>query len=165
MGSIHNVIGSMFDKFASALSTIYGWLLAIGIGVVNFFAGYELSIIAVVFCVFADLFWGIWAAVKQHKFAQSELVRDTLSKFVAYATAIIMAVLMDKLSFDSIICTSIFTLVICVAEVWSISGNILIVNPNIVFFRIIKPALKGEIAKKLNVTEDQVDEVLNKINK
>lgn len=155
----------MFDKFASALSTIYGWLLAIGIGVVNFFAGYELSIIAVVFCVFADLFWGIWAAVKQHKFAQSELVRDTLSKFVAYATAIIMAVLMDKLSFDSIICTSIFTLVICVAEVWSISGNILIVNPNIVFFRIIKPALKGEIAKKLNVTEDQVDEVLNKINK
>lgn len=155
----------MFDKFASALSTIYGWLLAIGIGVVNFFAGYELSITAVVFCVFADLFWGIWAAVKQHKFAQSELVRDTLSKFVAYATAIIMAVLMDKLSFDSIICTSIFTLVICVAEVWSISGNILIVNPNIVFFRIIKPALKGEIAKKLNVTEDQVDEVLNKINK
>lgn len=155
----------MFDKFASALSTIYGWLLTIGIGVVNFFAGYELSIIAVVFCVFADLFWGIWAAVKQHKFAQSELVRDTLSKFVAYATAIIMAVLMDKLSFDSIICTSIFTLVICVAEVWSISGNILIVNPNIVFFRIIKPALKGEIAKKLNVTEDQVDEVLNKINK
>lgn len=155
----------MFEKFASALSTIYGWLLAIGIGVVNFFAGYELSIIAVVFCVFADLFWGIWAAVKQHKFAQSELVRDTLSKFVAYATAIIMAVLMDKLSFDSIICTSIFTLVICVAEVWSISGNILIVNPNIVFFRIIKPALKGEIAKKLNVTEDQVDEVLNKINK
>lgn len=155
----------MFEKFASALSTIYGWLLAIGIGVVNFFAGYELSIIAVVFCVFADLFWGIWAAVKQHKFAQSELVRDTLSKFVAYATAIIMAVLMDKLSFDSIICTSIFTLVICVAEVWSISGNILIVNPNIVFFRIIKPALKGEIAKKLNVTEDQVDEVLNNINK
>ena len=155
----------MFDKFASALSTIYGWLLAIGIGVVNFFAGYELSIIAVVFCVFADLFWGIWAAIKQHKFAQSELVRDTLSKFVAYATAILMAVLMDKLSFDSIICTSIFTLVICVAEVWSISGNILIVNPNIVFFRIIKPALKGEIAKKLNVTEDQVDEELNKINK
>lgn len=155
----------MFEKFASALSTIYGWLLAIGIGVVNFFAGYELSIIAVVFCVFADLFWGIWAAIKQHKFAQSELVRDTLSKFVAYATAIIMAVLMDKLSFDSIICTSIFTLVICVAEVWSISGNILIVNPNIVFFRIIKPALKGEIAKKLNVTEDQVDDVLNKINK
>ena len=155
----------MFEKFASALSTIYGWLLAIGIGVVNFFAGYELSIIAVVFCVFADLFWGIWAAVKQNKFAQSELVRDTFSKFVAYATAIIMAVLMDKLSFDSIICTSIFTLVICVAEVWSISGNILIVNPNIVFFRIIKPALKGEIAKKLNVTEDQVDEVLNNFNK
>ena len=75
----------MFDKFASALSTIYGWLLAIGIGVVNFFAGYELSIIAVVFCVFADLFWGIWAAIKQHKFAQSELVRDTLSKFVDFS--------------------------------------------------------------------------------
>lgn len=159
------LLNSFWVKLVGALGTIYGWLIAIFIGLVNFFGGYEMAIFAVVFCVLSDLFWGIWAALKQGKFAQSDLVRNTTSKFSAYAMAVILAVFMDKLSFDTILCTSIFTIVICVAEIWSISGNILIVNPNIVFFRLLRPALKGELARKLQVSEDDVEEALTNLNK
>ncbi len=48
------------------------------------------------------------------------------------------------------------------AEFISIGGNILIVNPNMPFFKLARKALTGEIARKLGRSEDEVKEAFDK---
>ena len=55
--------------------------------------------------------------------------------------------------------------IIAAVEFWSICGNILIVYPNAVFFRLLKMPLIGEIARKLKVSEDEVKQIFNEQNK
>jgi hypothetical protein len=49
--------------------------------------------------------------------------------------------------------------------VWSISGHILIRFPNLLFFRLFRPALVGEIARKLQMSEEEVKEMFNENEK
>ena len=127
----------MIPKIQELFQSVWGVFLVVIGYVANFFGGYVMAITAVVTCVVVDLIWGILSARKQHKYAQSELIH-----FEWFPTGVVASV-------------------ICATELWSISGNILIVNPNIPFFNIIRPALKGEIARKLNIPEDDVDDALN----
>ena len=55
--------------------------------------------------------------------------------------------------------------IIAAVEFWSICGNILIVYPNAVFFRLLKMPLIGEIARKLKISEDEVKQIFNEQNK
>ena len=127
--------------------------------ILNFFAGYKLAFIGVLTCIFIDMFVGIWSAIKQQKYAKSELMRDTFSKIFIYCGAMVMTVFMEKLfNMDSIILTNIVAAIICATELWSIAGNALIINPRLHFFKVLKPALIGEIARKLHITEDEVKE-------
>lgn len=130
--------------------------------IANYFAGYKFTCIVVAVVVILDAFWGIAAAIKQKRFACSELMRSTFVKFSAYATAVILAIFMeDVTSMDTTICSAIVSAGICATELWSIAGNILIIEPNIPFFKLLRPALRGEIARKLGVSEDEVDNVLS----
>ena len=54
--------------------------------------------------------------------------------------------------------------IIAAVEFWSICGNILIVYPNAVFFRLLKLPLIGEIARKLKVSEDEVKRIFDEQN-
>ena len=51
--------------------------------------------------------------------------------------------------------------IVAAVEFWSICGNILIVHPNAVFFRLLKMPLIGEIARKLKISEDEVKEIFD----
>ncbi len=145
---------------------MWGWLLVLCGFIADFIGGYEMAITSVIVVVILDAFWGIWAAVKQGKYARSELARDSMSKIAAYGSALLILILIEQnVQWDSALLTSVIASLICATELWSISGNILIVNPNAVFFKLLRPALKGEIARKLGIGEDKVDEVLDGKNK
>jgi hypothetical protein len=89
-------------------------------------------------------------------------MRDTVSKIAAYGSALLITIMIEQVKdWESMFVTSLIAVLICATELWSISGNILIVNPNAVFFKLLRPALKGEIARKLGIGEDKVDEVLD----
>ena len=155
------IVSSFFIKLGELLGTIYGWLLMTGCIVVNFFAGYKLAFIGVIVCIFIDMAVGIWCALKQKKYAKSELMRDTFSKLFIYCGALVAIVFMEKLiGINTTFTTDICAAVICATELWSIAGNALIINPNLYFFKIIKFALVGEIARKLHIGEDDVKETL-----
>ena len=149
-------------KMRELLHTIWGWVLIFFSAIINFLGDYKVSVLAVIIAVALDAFWGIWAAVRQGKYARSELMRDTMSKIAAYGSAMLIVIMIEQVKdWESMFCTSLIAVLICATELWSISGNILIVNPNAVFFKLLRPALKGEIARKLGIGEDKVDEVLD----
>ena len=154
---------SFFIKLGELLGTIQGWLMIILLLIFNFFINYKLAFIGVIACIFIDMFVGIWCALKQKKYAKSELMRDTFSKLFIYCGALIAIIFVEKLvGIGTSITTNVCAAVICATELWSIAGNALIINPNLYFFRLLKFALVGEIARKLHIGEDDVKETLEK---
>lgn len=154
---------SVAIKLPEIFSSVWGWIWVLLLIAANFCTGYELTLIMILFCVISDAFWGVMVAIKCGRFVVSELGRDTLIKVAAYGNAMIVLIGIERLiGVDFHITTVVAAAIICVVELWSISGNILIIKPNFKFFRLIRPALKGEIGRKLNITEDMVDQALDK---
>lgn len=149
-------------KLASMLKSFWGIMIIIGTWIAEFIGGYELAIWSVLVTVILDLIWGVWASIVRGKFAKSELFRETITKITAYATALLVFILCEKnIPGDTFFIVSIIATIMCGTELWSMSANILIVAPKAVFFKLLKPALKSEIASKLHVSEEEVDKILD----
>ena len=173
MGFITSILVTTLQRLGEMMSTFWGFIAACAIALLNFLAGYKVALVVVLMAIIFDMIWGVAAARKQGKFMRSELLRDTINKIGAYATALVMVILIENLAFGSHQITSeegtntrfivdIVATIIAAVEFWSICGNILIVYPNAVFFRLIKKPLLGEIARKLKVSEEEVEETLEK---
>lgn len=157
MFKLGSIISSFFVKLGELAGTVQGWIIMVTCMLMNIFVNYQLAFVGVITCIFIDMFMGIWSAIKQEKYARSELMRDTFSKIVAYCGALFMLVFMEHLfDMDSNLLVNICAALICATELWSIAGNALIINPRLLFFRVLKPALIGEIARKLHMSEDEV---------
>jgi len=142
----------------------------------NFFAGYKIALSVVLAAIIFDGIWGVAAARKTGKFILSELGKDTLKKIGAYGTALVMVMLIENLAFGShqiisdegantrFIVDIVATLIAAV-EFWSICGNILIIYPNAIFFRLLKPTLIGEIARKMKLSEEKAKEMFEEEQK
>ena len=159
------LIASFFVKLAEVFSSIWGWLVMTTFSVLNFYAGYQFAFLSVGLLIVMDMITGIWCAIKQGKYAKSELARDTFSKVVIYGMSLIALAHIERLCGDSYFGVNICAALICCTEFWSFSGNALIINPNLYFFKLMRPALIGEIARKLNRSEDEVKDTLDKNEK
>lgn len=156
------LITSIGIKLSSMLNSISGTLLIFGTWLAEFIGGYELAIWSVIVTVILDMIWGVWASIIRGQFAKSELLRETVRKMTAYVTALLVFILCEKnIPGDSFFIVSIIATIICATEMWSMSANILIVAPKATFFRLLRPALKSEIASKLHVSEEEVDKILD----
>ena len=156
------LITSIGIKLGSMLKSIGGTFILLSAWIAEFLGGYELAVWSVVTTVILDLIWGVWASVIRGQFAKSELFRETIRKMTAYITALAVFILCEKnIPGDTFFIVSIISTIICATELWSMSANILIVIPNAVFFKLLRPALKSEIASKLHVSEEKVDEILD----
>lgn len=156
-------ITKMVERLETILSTAYGWIIAAFSVAVNFLSGYEHSVLAVVICVALDTAWGISAQVKQHRFTTSELGRNgMLSKWAFYGSAIVGFIVIDKLiGAEGHITVTIICSMICLVELWSMSGSALIINPNMPFLRLFRHALSGEIARKMDRPVEEVEDMFN----
>ena len=146
------------------------------LGIFNFFAGSKVALGVVLAAIIFDGIWGVAAARKTGKFILSELGKDTLKKIGAYGTALVMVILIENLAFGShqiisdegantrFIVDIVATLIAAV-EFWSICGNILIIYPNAIFFRLLKPTLIGEIARKMKLSEEKAKEMFEEEQK
>lgn len=149
-------------KLSEMFQTVYGWIAAVGIFIVNFFAGYEMAINAVVVCVSLDTAWGIAAQIKRGHFALSELGRHgMLSKLALYASVIVGFILIERMAgVESHIAVVTVCTLICLVELWSMGGSALIVNPKMRFLRIFREVLAGEVARKMQVPVDEAKKYL-----
>lgn len=167
MPRLTEMIVNIVCKLGEMFQTVYGWIAAAGIFIVNFFAGYETAINAVVVCVALDTAWGIAAQIKRGHFVLSELGRHgMLSKLALYASVIAAFVLIERMAnMESQLAVIAICTLICLVELWSMGGSALIVNPKMRFLRIFREVLAGEVARKMQVPVDEAKEYLDGTNK
>jgi hypothetical protein len=152
------------NKLAEVLSTIEGWLALVCLLIVDYFAGYGVTLQIATISVVMDCIWGIAAAHKQGKFTLSELARNTFSKLSVYGCCIILFIGIDRLmGLSSGLTTSAICIGIVLTEAWSTCASMLICFPNLPFLKILRKALTGEIARKLGVENEKVEDVLNEL--
>lgn len=163
MARIAEIIINIGYKLNEMFQTVYGWIAAAGIFIVNFFAGYECSIHAVIVCVLLDTIWGIAAQIKRGHFALSEVGRHGLfSKFALYASSIVGFILIERMAgIDSQITVIAICSIICLIELWSMAGSALIVNPKMRFLRIFRQVLAGEVARKMQISVEDARSYLD----
>lgn len=159
------MIEHFLNKLLEVLSTTWGWLMFVGLVVMNFIVGYEKMVGFTVMAIVLDAVWGIAASLVQKRFALSELARDTIAKLAVYGTAVFVFILIDKLTgLSGGLTTSIICVGIILVEMWSMSASMLICFPHMPFLKIMKKALAGEIASKLNVKPEDVAEALETLH-
>lgn len=159
------MIEHFLNKLSEVLSTVWGWFLCTVLLVMNFIIGYEKMVGFTVAAIVLDAVWGIAASLIQKRFALSELARDTFSKIAVYGTAVFIFILVDKLvGVNSGLTTSVICIGIILVELWSMSASMLICFPNLPFLKLLKKALAGEIASKLNVRPEDVTAALETLH-
>lgn len=155
------ILEKMLVKLVDALSTVWGWLLLLVGVIIDFVGGNGTAVLFVVLAVVVDAGWGITVSIKQKRFAKSELMRDSLSKLAVYGTVLFMFISVDKLITANVtLTTSVVSSLIILVELWSASASMLICYPNMPFLKLMRKALKGEIARKLSINEDDVNKAL-----
>lgn len=146
-------------KLAAILQTVGGWFALIVLFVVDYFAGHSFVVLLVVAVTLMDAVWGIVVSVRQGKFTMSELARLTIAKLAVYGCALFVFVGLDRIVGNTL-SASVVGAAIVLVEFWSSCASMLILFPHVLFLRLMKRALTGEIASKLHIREDEVASVL-----
>jgi hypothetical protein len=78
----------------------------------------------------------------------------------------VLFILIDKLiGASNGLTTSAICICIILVELWSTSASMLICFPNMPFLKLLKKALVGEIASKLNVKTEDVENALQALKR
>lgn len=152
---------SLFSKIAQCYSSTEGVLGFLGCLAFNYFIGYEGMILFVILCVIIDGIFGIVSATKRGVYTTSTLMRQSLNKILVYIVVIILLIGIERLfDISSTFPVAAVVSLISLCELWSISASCLIINPRIPVLRLFQKILVGEIAMKLGITKDEVDNAL-----
>ena len=146
-------------RLGEILQTMSGWIALAAFFVMDYFAGHAFIVGLAVAVTIMDAVWGIAVSVKQGKFTLSELARLTIAKLAVYGCALTVFVGLDKVT-DTVITGSLVGAAIVLVEFWSCCASMLIIYPHILFLKLMKKALTGEIASKLHISEEDVEKVL-----
>lgn len=144
-------------KLIDAANSVQGWIVAALVFVANYFSGHQFIVLLVVGVTVMDAFWGILVSLKRGKFALSELGRLTVSKLAVYGCAMAVFVGLDTMADTVLTATLVGTLIVLV-EFWSSCASMLILYPDFLFLRIFSKALTGEMARKLELSEEDIME-------
>lgn len=158
---LHQAFEKIVGKVADLFSNVWGWCITLCTAFVDFLGDEKTSFLVVFVAIQLDLVWGMAAAVKKGEYILSEAIRETFTKMLAYGSVLALVLLIERLTHDG---TFIATRVLCVVaascELWSVGANILIVKPGFPFIRLFRKYLSGEISKKLNITVEEYDDMM-----
>ncbi len=154
------VITKMFTKLSLILQTAQGWMIALGVFLAEyFFADHATVVWLVLTATLLDAVWGIAVSISHGQFTLSELMRLTVAKIAVYGCALAVFIGLDKVT-GTELSTDIVGGAIILCETWSMLGSMLIIYPHIPVLQLLKKALTGEIANKLRITPEEVEEAL-----
>lgn len=162
---LYEIISDIGIKLNNILSSCTGvvsfltmWVMALLATILGF---YKEVIIVTFFCIFIDLIWGVAKSIKMGGYATSYLLKNTILKMGAYFSVMILLIAMEHLlHMESQVFTVTFTIVILITELISVLGNIAIVKPSLIFVKLLRRLVIGEVARKLNITEEEAKKLL-----
>lgn len=158
-----DIVVSIPQKIYEVLSNLWTALGAVII-FCGVFLGERLPLLAYIgVAVLVDCIWGVATAKKVGRFIVSKLIMRSALKIAAYVSIYGLVALIEKGFTDEsfIISSSIVAAILIISELWSVLGHIAIAYPDFVVVRLLKRYLRGEIAKKLGIPEEEVDDILN----
>lgn len=159
------VTSHVWQKIAEILQHPAGWFTGLGLFIADAVSSGSLIIYLVVIVTAIDLVCGIAVAIKRKNFAKSELMRQTVEKLVVYGAALLVFLCIDKAieaetDWEFALTSGAVGVVIAMTETWSFLASLLILFPSNPFLRMFQKALVGEIARKLQCEEDEVEAIL-----
>ena len=164
---IADVVTNIPQKIYEVLSNWWGKLLTLLTFCVIFLGDRFPLLVYIGVAVLFDALWGINTARKLHKFIFSELITKSAIKIAAYVSVYALVALAEKGFTDGnfTVTSSIVAAILITSELWSILGHIAIVVPDSLIVKLLRKYLKGEMSKKLNISEKELDEILKKDDK
>ena len=157
---LYSIMEKGIIQLNNALSTAYGWMLAMVSTLIAFITPEKVSFIVVGGAILADLFWGIVASLKLKKFILSVTLRETIKKIGVYSFALMGAMAIESITHSegTFIAVRTVAILASVCEFWSMSASMLIVYPKMPFLKLLRGQLKGEIESKIkrNVNIDEI---------
>lgn len=162
MELILKYIGKAMIKLTEIGQSIHGWAMMLG----AFFLAYigeGLASFAVVLAVVAlDAIFGIVASIRRGGFILSYLARESLVKVLIYGVVLFVFYMIEHtLPIATLIATPVMATIIAVIELWSILAHVSILKPDLAIIKVLRLALRGEIARKLGVDPSEVTEALS----
>ena len=155
--TVYDVISKIGEKISSILSSIWGWVAGIFSTMATFFIPIQLMLIITTVLVIIDLSLGMW--INRRNILSSKL-RDTVLKFALYIIAIGGVYSIEFAVGVDFLYKIVFVLAGLV-EIYSISANFLVLDPNMPFLRLFNKLLEKEISKKIELSEKKVKNILN----
>lgn len=155
------IIEKLFSKLTVILQTVQGWAVAVALFLAEYFFGSHATVVWLVVAVtMMDAVWGVAVSVRHGQFTLSELLRLTIAKVAVYGCALAVFIGLDKVT-GTELSTDVVGSAIILCEAWSMMGSMLIIYPHIPILQLLRKALTGEIANKLRITPEEVEEALN----
>ena len=153
------IIDDLVLKLRLIFSTIFGWGMTFMIFVAGTFGVKAMLFHWVLAALFVDFFFGCWSSIKLKKFKISIALYFTAVKLVMYFVLFFMPLVLEKvLSNNDIGVGTIFvTALLCSAEFFSTCAHMLIIKPDFPAIRIMRKILAGEIAHKLGILPEDVE--------
>lgn len=160
---LSDAILNINKNMTSLLTNAVGASFSLSIFILNFFSGYEIALIAVGLAIFFDFFFGVWASSMRGTFVKTKAWGNSFVKILVYGSVIIIVRTLEMgINEDSFLTTKLVCSFATACELWSVMANILIINPDLPFISLLRKSLANEIADKLHIDKEEVEEELNK---
>ena len=164
---ITDVVNNIPQKIYEVLSNWAGVLLS-SLVFCGTFLGARLPLLAyIAVAVTIDGIWGVVTAKKAGRFIFSRLLAKSAVKIAAYSSIYALVALIEKgfVGSEFTFSSSVIAAILIASELWSTLGHISISNPDWLVTKILRMYLKGEMAKKLGINEEELDKVLKSSDK
>lgn len=158
------VLLNIWTAVISILGTIWGKIVIFALFLGSIFGSIAGLIHIVLILTTVDMIFGVLVTLKtkgKNEIVSSKL-RNSLYKGFFYVMFISLTFLVEMQMMDINIGPKVAFAVIAAVEMWSISANALILNPDLPFLKLFKRFLTAEIGKKLEIDKDEVEDILNK---
>ena len=155
-----NFVKQKMSKLLNVLQTVQGWVIGVCVAIADYFAGHSFVVYLVTAVTLMDAGWGIAVSIRNGQFALSELARLTIDKVLVYGSVMFVFVGLDHFA-DTTVTASVVGAAIVLVELWSSCASMIILFPHIPLLKLLRKALAGEIAAKLHISPDEVEDALD----
>ena len=153
-------VGGIWSKLITVFSTFWGWVVTLFTFILTFLLPVKDMFVLLFIIIAFDMLFGIWASILKKKSITSSKLRGTIIKTMIYLVVLSLAFAIENQLGWSLICKVLFSIASSI-ELYSVIANLLIIKPDMVFLKLFSKLVKGEIANKAKVKEEEVDKILN----
>ena len=163
IANISAVLSNIGVASIAMITSVWGQVIALILFIGAYFASIAGLVHIILALVVIDGLLGISVSIKTFGSDSilSSRLRQSLYKIFFYLLFIIFTFLIEQqIVAESYISSKIIFAIMSGVELWSIAANALIIVPNFPFLRLFKKYLSSEIGKKLSLTQQEVEDLL-----